>query len=226
MSRIHAFPVLLLLSVACAPPENGTAGAGAVDCPTALPPPDLDPVADVAAARQYASQLSFHPGRPPYGQRRDLTIVTDSGPAPERRFGLTVTAEIRPEICSYLNDTTELNENNGRIVAMVVTAGPYRKLALPRDTSYLWVEDLVVTGSVGTAKGVIIPKRGGQPSVRKVRFEFHPQTGVNRAWAEARLLFTPRDDELWESCAKFGCCYLEEGQPSDTLATPGVSPGG
>ncbi|HET7038905.1 MAG TPA: hypothetical protein VFH97_03400, partial [Gemmatimonadales bacterium] len=84
---------------------------------------------------------------------------------------------------------------------------------LPKDTSYLWIDSLALRGAQGTARGVIIPGTAGlAAAIRRIRVEHHPETGV-RGWPEARLLFDPEDDEVWESCVVFGCCYLEGGVP-------------
>jgi hypothetical protein len=170
-------------------------------------------VADVEGALRYARQLSFFPGAAPYGERRALTVVTQPGPAEARRFALAAEVEIQPEQCSHQNDTTALTGAGGRIVARIIASAPYPKLGLPQDTSYLWIDGLVLRGAEGRARGVIISGRAEAASVRGVRIEYHPEIGARRAWPEGRLLFTADDDQLWESCVLYGCCYLEEGQP-------------
>lgn len=220
--------ITIALGVAACAPESGReapganmAETGAQACEIVATPAALNPGADVQAALAHARQLRYLPGSP-FGDRRPLTRVTTPGPRPDRRFGLSVDAEIQPEECSYLNDPSSMQGTNGRIVARIITSGPYQKLGLPRDTSYLWIQNLVINGDSGTAQALVIPANGGQPVPRTVRVEYHPEI-PNRNWPEARLIFTAEDDELWESCVKFGCCYLEEGRPGgDTTA---VRPG-
>jgi hypothetical protein len=185
-------------------------------CPTATPPAGLNPASDPAAALEYVRQLRFHPGVEPYGERRRLTELVPDSPAENPRFQLSVTAEVQPETCSHRNDPGDLQGGNGRVVARIITDGGYGKLGLPADTSYLWVDSLVVTGDSGVARGVIIPAGAGTPEVRRIRYRQH-EAGGNRAWSEARLLFTPEDDQVWESCVKFGCCILEEVRPSGAV---------
>jgi len=194
---------------ACAPKD----GPRPPECASPTPPAGLDPVKDVEGALRYARQLSFFPGAAPYGERRALTVVTQPGPPAERRFALAAEVEIQPERCSHLNDTTVLSGTSGRIVARIIASEPYPKLGLPKDTSYLWIDSLVLRGGEGRARGVIIGGTGEAPAIRPVRLEHHPEVGARRGWPEGRLRFTAEDDELWESCVLFGCCYLEEGQP-------------
>lgn len=200
--------VLLGASVAACAPKDGAPP----ECLSPTPPLGLDPTKDVEGALRYASQLSFFPGAAPYGERRALTVVTQAGPPAERRFGLGAEVEIQPERCSHLNDTAVLAGAGGRIVARIIASAPYPKLGLAQDTSYLWIDSLVLRGSEGRARGVIIAARAEAAAIRRVRIEYHPEVGVRR-WPEGRLLFRAEDDELWESCVVFGCCYLEEGQP-------------
>lgn len=174
-------------------------------CP-APAPPRVDPTSmqDRAAILSYARSLSFHPANPPTGQTRRLTRMSRPGPENERRFALTVRGEVQPEACSHLNDATDLGPDQGRIVAKITMAGNYDKLLLPPGVSYLWVDNLV--GS--TARGVIVPGNLTDAArVLRVRFEAHPEY-PQRSFAEARWLFRPNDDEVWASCARFGCCYL------------------
>jgi hypothetical protein len=166
----------------------------------------------MAGALRYAGQLSFFPGTSPYGERRALTVVDRPGPPEERRFALGAVVEIQPERCSHLNDTTALAGGGGRIVARIIASAPYPKLGLAQDTSYLWIDSLELRGGQGRARGVVIAARAEAPAIRRVRVEYHPDVGARR-WPEGRLLFRAEDDELWESCVLFGCCYLEEGQP-------------
>jgi hypothetical protein len=196
--------------VACAPRE----GPRPPECTSPAPPAGLDPVRDGDGALRYARQLSFFPGVAPYGERRALTQVSQPGPIPERRFALSAVVEIQPERCSHLNDTAALAGTGGRVVARIIASEAYPKLGLPQDTSYLWIDSLVLRGASGTARGVVIAPGGGAPAIRRVRLEYHPEVGARRAWPEGRLLFTPEDDELWESCVVFGCCYLEGGRPN------------
>jgi hypothetical protein len=183
-------------------------------CQTVPTPAGLNPTADVAGALAHARQLQYHPGRSPHGERRRLTVVTDTGPVSVRRFRLGAEVEIQPEFCSHVNDSQTLQGTSGRIVARIITDSTYSKLGLPRDTSYLWIQNLVIEGDSGTAEGLIIPGNGGPVESRSVRVDYHPQV-PNRASPEARLLFTEQDDELWVSCVRFGCCYLEEGRPTN-----------
>jgi hypothetical protein len=180
---------------------------------TPAPPAGLDAARDVEGARRYAGQLSFFPGAAPYGERRALTVVSQPGPPLERRFALGAEVEIQPERCSHLNDTAALAGASGRVVARIIASDAYDKLGLPKDTSYLWIDSLVLRGGQGTARAVIIPATAGLPSaIRPVRVEYHPESG-RRGWPEGRLLFNADDDELWESCVLFGCCYVEDGGP-------------
>jgi hypothetical protein len=206
--KLACFTASLVLVAACAPKGDDRPQA----CVSPAPPDGLDPLRDPAGAVQYARALTFLAGAP-HGERRALTVITQPGPPQERRFGLSVEAEIQPEACSHLNDTTVLQGTRGRIVARIITTGPYPSLGLPADTSYLWVDSLMVRGREGRARGIVIPATAQQPAVRPVRFEYHPEIGRPRAWPEGRLVFRPDDDELWESCVMFGCCYLEEGGP-------------
>lgn len=227
MQRIIGWMTVAAVLAACAAEQPGSGGQGVDTAAVAEPacqslptPVGLAPMQDVAAAVRYAQQLTYLEG-PPYGERRPLTVVRTPGPPPSRRFGLSVDTEIQPEACSHLNDPSTMQNGAGRIVARIITSGPYPKLGLPRDTSYLWIHNLVITGETGLAEGVVIPGNGGSPEARRVRLDYHPGI-ANRAWPEARLLFTPEDDQLWESCVRFGCCYLEEGKPgTDTTRTLG-----
>lgn len=208
---MRVVPVILAASAiaACAPKEGQPP-----ECVSPVPQAGLDPARDVAGALRYARQLSFYPGAPPYGERRPLTVVSQPGPPLERRFALAAEVEVQPERCSHLNDTAAVSGANGRIVARIIASAPYEKLGLPKDTSYLWIDNLVLRGGEGTARGVIIPATTGQPAaIRRIRVEYHPEVGARRGWPEARLLFDAEDDELWQSCVVFGCCYLEDGQP-------------
>ena len=202
--------VMACAVVAACAPKDGTPPP---ECASPTPPVGLDPVKDVEGALRYARQLSFFPGAAPYGERRALTVVTQPGPPAERRFALAAEVEIQPEQCSHQNDTTVLTGAGGRIVARIIASAPYPKLGLPQDTSYLWIDSLVLRGAEGRARGVIISGKAEAASVRGVRIEYHPEIGVRRTWPEGRLLFTAEDDQLWESCVLYGCCYLEEGQP-------------
>jgi hypothetical protein len=173
----------------------------------------------VEGALAYARQLSFFPGSAPYGERRALTRMVQPGAPAERRFALAAVVEIQPERCSHENDTTALSAGAGRIVARIIASEPYPKLGLPKDTSYLWIDSIAINGSQGRARGVIVAPTGEPLAIRPIRIEYHPEVGARRGWPEGRLLFRPEDDELWESCVLFGCCYLEGGQPP-------VNPGG
>jgi hypothetical protein len=205
--RFLSYVMVCALVAACAPKESPRPP----ECASPTPPVGLDPLKDVEGALRYARQLSFFPGTAPYGERRALTVVTQPGPPAERRFALAAEVEIQPERCSHLNDTTALSGASGRIVARIIASEPYAKLGLPKDTSYLWIDSLVL--GEGRARGVIIGGSGEAPAIRPVRFEHHPEVGARRGWPEGRLRFTAEDDELWESCVLYGCCYLEEGQP-------------
>jgi hypothetical protein len=183
-------------------------------CQTVPTPAGLNPTTDMPAALEHAQQLRFLSGSP-YGERRPLTEVTDSGPPPSRRFALSAVAEVQPEACSHLNDATAFQGPNGRIVARIITDRAYPKLGLPAGTSYLWIQNLVIQGDSGTAEGIVLPTPNGEaPVTRRVRVDYHSQL-PNRGFPEARLLFTPDDDELWVSCVRFGCCYLEEARPTN-----------
>lgn len=216
---------LALALPACAPREAGEEQEAGMreelpSCQIIPTPPGLDPRADVQAALAHARQLQYLTGSP-FSDQRPLTRVTTPGPRPDRRFGLSVDAEIQPEACSYLNEPSSMQGDSSRVVARIITSGPYPKLGLPPDTSYLWIRNLVITGDSGTAEGLVVPASGGTMVSRRVRVEYHPQI-PNRVWPEARLIFTAVDDELWESCVKFGCCYLEEGRPGSDTAAVGL----
>jgi hypothetical protein len=183
------------------------------DCASPAPPAGLNPTRDVEGALRYARQLEFFPGAAPYGERRALTQLVQPGPVAERRFALAAVVEIQPERCSHVNDTTALTGGSGRIVARIIASEPYPKLGLPKDTSYLWIDSLTLRGAEGRARGVIVSGAGEPLAIRRVRIEYHPEVGARRGWPEGRLLFRPEDDEVWESCVLFGCCYLEGGQP-------------
>lgn len=192
-------------------------------CPTDLPPAGIDPLnpADRGRVLEYAGRLRYHPATPPTGESRELTVLLQSPytppdslpPRPYRTFGLGPRADVRPETCSHMNSPADLGPGRGRIVARMELSAEYPKLALPKGVSYLWVDSLDTERK--WARGIIVPEDREQRARRfPVRYEPHPD--YDRSFAEARWLFSARDDHLWESCVRFGCCYLEHGQPGDT----------
>ena len=204
---------------ACAP--RGQDGGGGTACRVTPPPVGLDPIADPAGALAYARALTFQAAARPFGETRRLTAVDTAAMRQLGRdtplFSLDARVGVHPETCAYQNDLADLQGRSGRIVAQFQADAPYGKLGLPAGTSYLWIDRIVVTEGAGRGRAVLIPADGSPPQTRRVRFEQHQDAGATRGWSEARLLFTEQDDEVWASCVKFGCCYLEEGGPQDTV---------
>ncbi len=194
-------------------PRGRVEATAALVCPA--PAANTDPIKDSAAVYDYIAKLeaakAFHPAAAPTGEERVLTNPGGGGWVPGPA------AAVQPEACSHLNPPESLAAGHGRIVAKITVKGAaYPKLRLPQGVSYLWVDGVALPGS--GARGVLIPAQPtgkyGPESVA-VRVEQHP--GYDRNFAEARWLFQPQDDYMWESCVLYGCCYLEGGPaPQDT----------
>lgn len=185
--------IALLAVAACGRRES-------MSCATPPPPAGVDPLnaGDRGKILDYARTLTFEPDSSPTGEKRRLTQVHDS----VITLGPTVAAA--PARCSHANKPTDLVA--GRIVGRMVADGPYPKLGLPRDTSYVWIDRF--DAATGRARAVIIPANAADSvKVDSVRVEQHGPT-YGRMFAEARWIFDPRDDVWWESCIMYGCCRV------------------
>lgn len=188
-------------------------------CTPPSPVAGLDPLtaAGLSGIRSYARRLRYEEHRPPTGEERRLTVER---PAGSGNYVLGPMAAISPTACSHQYRRSDFRHGAGRVVAMIELPASvdYPKLRLPKGKSYLWVDNVLPGDTV--ARGVFVPDDETDP-VRVVKVHMHMLPRLDRNFAEARWIFAPGDDLLWESCVQYGCCQIEHGQPGDTTAMGG-----
>jgi len=129
------------------------------------------------------------------------------GTFPQATYGPR--AHIDPVAGGFRQDSTSLRA--GRLLARVVNDDSiaYPKLNLgPRDTVYWWVQE-----TRGQLRSILISTRAdAQTLVKGFRVESHPENGKDFKWrqAEARFVWSDRDEELWVACQIWECCRTDE----------------
>jgi hypothetical protein len=138
----------------------------------------------------------------------------DTLPTPRVGIGLGPRGIIWPETSSHRNRRSDLGPGNGRVVAKMWIDPAYRSRSgaagypkpgfqLPPDTSYLYIDSLVVTGVTGTFRALVISP-SGVFRVPTTEYYFEKRRWSNRSGA--RWMFDPNDICACESCASHGWC--------------------
>ena len=155
------------------------------------------------AVLAYAATLDFDSVTHGAYDRQRLTLY-DSAAGKDTLGPL---GAVYPERRSHLNDTSDLS-GPGRIVAMIVTDGPYPKLGLTAaGVVYVWVDRLRVSGDSGSARAVFVPADPDRATVeRPVRWVRNPPRTYHRQALARWLYYRHQSEFTWETCTKMGCC--------------------
>jgi len=172
---------------------------------TAEPP---DSITNPLAAEQRAAVLQYVRERLkfdslPHGAG-DRQRLTRRDPA-TRREVLGPIAKILPERHARGNTGPALER--GRIVGQITTDGPYATLGLPAGVSYLWIDSLRPTDSLGRA--IVIPADSSVPARRvDVYYVRDPHAAHGREPAARWIYAEGRSEFAWLTCATNGCCVV------------------
>jgi hypothetical protein len=168
---------------------------------TPEPPASITDPADAAqrdAVLQYAATLKFDSTTHGAHDRQRLTDCSAG------TCTLGPLATVLPESGSVRSPVDGLY-GRGRIVALMHTAGPYRKLGLASGVNYVWVRN--VNRQTGTGEAIIIPADRNAPA-DTVPVHYVRHTSPATRFAIARWLFHPTDDVGCEDCAPNGWCVI------------------
>lgn len=205
MSRLVTLSLGAVLGIAifalfCYWPQAGTpAPPGAITDPTAS--------GQRSAVLAYAATLEFDSVT--HGVSDEQALTSFDSTAAKDTVGPV--GSVYPERRSANNSESDL-EGVGRIVARIVTDGPYSKLGIAAaGVTYVWVDSLTtVVNDTASGRVIYIPADSTQPVlVRPLRYTRNPG-GRYDGEALARWIYHPHQSEVpWERCTKWGCCEAQ-----------------